>query len=119
MAAWLGDAISVHLVGGSLGSSIFFPFCNIAEVLVAVMLWKSAIDRFHAKTYKNPADALPDLASPVIMLQFVLFVILLAPAVAALMGSANFTQEYLRFAEKHSDVARQTFSIHDARTLSF
>ncbi len=88
LAAWLGDAMVVHLRGGSLWMSGYFPLCNIAEVLVAVLLWKRVIERSQGDLRKNSPDTLPDLASPAIMLQFVLFVVFLAPAVSALMGSA-------------------------------
>jgi len=88
VAAWLGDAISIHLLGGPLWMSGFLALCNIAEALVAVLLWKRAIERSQGDSRKNPPDTLPDLASPANMLQFVLFAVLLAPAVAASMGSA-------------------------------
>ncbi len=88
LAAWLGNAMSVHLRGGTIWMSGFFPLCNIAEVLVAVLLWKRAIEHSQGSSRKNPPQTLPDLASRAIMLQFVLFVVFLAPAVAALMGAA-------------------------------
>ncbi|MHB8301522.1 MAG: bifunctional diguanylate cyclase/phosphodiesterase [Acidobacteriaceae bacterium] len=88
VAAWLGNAIAVHLLGGSLWMSGYIALCNITEILMAVLLWKSAIERSLGDSRKGSLDTVPDLASPAIMLQFVLFVVFLAPAVSALMGSA-------------------------------
>ena len=109
VAAWLGDAISIHLLGGSLWMSGFLALCNIAEALVAVLLWKRAIEHSQGDSRKNPPDTLPDLASPANMLQFVFFVVLLAPAVAALMGSAWY---HVAFGTPYWRVMLKWFSPH-------
>ena len=88
VAAWLGNAISVHLLGGSVWISGYIGLCNITEILLAVLLWKSAIEHSQGNSRKGPPATLPDLASAGIMLRFVIFVVFLAPAVSALMGSA-------------------------------
>ena len=83
--------------------------CNIAEVLVAVLLWKGAIERSHMSSQKSSQEVLPDLASPAVMLQFVLFAVLLAPAVAALIGSAWY---HVAYGSPFWIVAAKWFSPH-------
>lgn len=75
LAAWLGDVISILIPGAMLGISCALASCNVAEVLIAALLLKWAIGRNR------------DLASPAIMLQFLLFAVLLAPALTGLLAA--------------------------------
>ncbi len=76
LAAWLGDAISILLV---LGYTPVFSgvtaFCNVLEALIAALLLKRALGRNR------------DLASPAVMVQFLFFAVLLAPAISGLLAS--------------------------------
>ncbi len=78
LAAWVGDAISILLLGGFLGTSGFMAFCNVLEVLIAALLLRSAIDREK------------DLASPAMTVQFLLFAVGLAPAISELLASVYY-----------------------------
>ncbi|MHB1796275.1 MAG: sensor domain-containing diguanylate cyclase [Acidobacteriaceae bacterium] len=109
LAAWLGNAISVHLMGDSLWMSGYIAFCNITEIVMAVLLWKRAIERSQRNSRKDPPNTLPDLASPAIMLQFVFFAVLLAPAASALMGSAGM---HVAYGSRFWPIARIWFPAH-------
>ncbi len=78
LAAWLGAVVSILFMNGSLLTSGCLAMCNVAGVLLAALLLKRAIDR----------DG--DLASPAMMIRFLLAAVLLAPAVSALLASAYF-----------------------------
>ena len=78
LAGWLGDVISILLLGGFPTTSGFVALCNVLEVLIAALLLRSAIDREK------------DLASPAIMAQFLLFAVCLAPAISELLASLYY-----------------------------
>ena len=76
LAAWLGDAISMLIVLGypvALIGSI--TFCNVLEPLIAALLLQRALVRNR------------DLASSSIMVRFLGFAVLLAPAISGLLAS--------------------------------
>ncbi len=78
LAAWLGDAVSILILGGPLGLCGIVAFCNVTECLIAASLLHLALRRNH------------DLASPATMGSFLLFAVLLAPAISALLASLYY-----------------------------
>jgi diguanylate cyclase (GGDEF)-like protein/PAS domain S-box-containing protein len=78
VAAWLGDIVSILLFRSSIWVSGSLAFCHLAEVLIAALLLKKAIQQNR------------DLASPGMMARVLLFAILLAPAISALLASAYY-----------------------------
>ncbi len=76
LAAWAGDVISMQFVLGyplALIGSI--AFCNVLESLIAALLLERTLVRYR------------DLASSAVMLRFLAYVVLLAPAASGLLAS--------------------------------
>lgn len=87
LAAGLGDAISILFRGGSLRMSGALMLCNLAEVLVAALLLSNALGHQQGRQKERQRDQYADLASPAFMIRFLVYAIVLAPAVSALLGS--------------------------------
>lgn len=75
-AAWLGSAIAMVLLTGSVFSGMGMATANVAEVLLALLLVVPAL---------KPQT---DLASPEFMLHFLIAAVLLAPVVLSLVSAA-------------------------------
>ena len=76
VAAWAGDLVSILVVLGyplAMGGTL--AFCNVLESALAALLLQRSMRRER------------DLASPAMMLRFLLFVVLLAPAISGLLAS--------------------------------
>jgi diguanylate cyclase (GGDEF)-like protein/PAS domain S-box-containing protein len=83
LAAWIGDAVSILIVlryTPALAGSL--AFCNVLEALIAAWLLQHSVERNH------------DLASPSIMRQFLLFAVLLAPAISGILASTCYHLAY-------------------------
>lgn len=72
--AWLADAISVVLIGGTPVMSGYIALCNVLEVLLAAWLVRRTSGREL------------DLAAPGTMFRFLIYAILAAPAASGVMA---------------------------------
>jgi diguanylate cyclase (GGDEF)-like protein/PAS domain S-box-containing protein len=76
LAAWLGDAISMGVgVDFSQALAASLAFCNVLEVAIAAVLMRRALARNS------------DMAAPIVMIQFLLSAVILAPAVSGMLGA--------------------------------
>ena len=73
-AAWLASTLVIFMFHGPLGMSATLSLANILEVLIAASLVQRAILRNG------------DMAAPPVMFQFVLYALLLAPAVSGFLA---------------------------------
>lgn len=88
VAAWLADAASILLLGGTVAMGGVLAFCNLLEVVIAAALLRQVTKKHR------------DLASPRVMISFLLFAVLLAPAIADALASiyyhVAFASHFLR-----------------------
>jgi integral membrane sensor domain MASE1 len=76
MAAWLGDAISMGVgLDYSLTLAASIAFCNVLEAAIAAVLMRRVLARNR------------DMAAPEVMIKFLLFAVILAPAVSGALGA--------------------------------